>query len=92
MSVLGLTKLSRELEHDEGLLARFRSDPILEMRGFDLTAQEVEWVLDLDAQSLLDHGVNPVVLRNLLVLLGVQHGQMYTHQQGLRSGDHPTLT
>ena len=84
MSVLGLTKLSRELEHQDGLLERFRTDPADVMDAFDLTVNERSWVLDLDAESLLDHGMNAVALRNLLVLLGIPHGQMYTHQESLR--------
>ena len=84
MSVFGLTKLSRALEHRDGLVERFRAAPVEVMAEFDLSAQESDWVLDLDTRALLDLGMNPVALRNLLVLLGVPHGQMYTHQQSLR--------
>ncbi|MCR1782701.1 hypothetical protein KVF89_09170 [Nocardioides carbamazepini] len=81
MSVLGLTKLARALEHEDGLLERFRSEPGAVMDRFVLDDAERASVLALDANDLRERGMNPVALRNLLVLLGVPHGQMYVHTQ-----------
>ncbi|MDQ6522196.1 hypothetical protein RB608_01225 [Nocardioides sp. LHD-245] len=88
MSVLGLTKLARSLEHEDGLLERFRSDPAAVMDRFPLDDAERASVLELDASDLRERGMNPVALRNLLVLLGVPHGRMYTHAQRLAPASH----
>lgn len=84
MSVLGLTKLARDLEHVDGLLDDFRAEPARFLERYDLADAEEKAVVDLDTAFLLERGMNPVALRNLIVLLGVPHGQMYTHQ-------HPSL-
>jgi hypothetical protein len=81
MSVLGLTKLAWALEHEDGLLDRYRREPATVLDGFSLDDAERTSVLDLDASDLRERGMNPVALRNLLVLLGVPHGRMYTHAQ-----------
>ncbi|WP_216915621.1 hypothetical protein [Nocardia noduli] len=81
MSVLGLTKLAWDLEHVEGLLDSYRTDPRQVLADYDLAPHERTAVAELDAHLLLAQGMNPVALRNLLVLLGIPHGQLYTHRQ-----------
>lgn len=77
MSILGLTKLTWDLEHQPGLLDRYRQDSESVLSGYQLTDAERAAVRELNAHALLDVGLNPVVLRNLFVTLGVPHGQMY---------------
>lgn len=85
MSVLALTRLARDLEHEPGLLDEFLAGPRPVLARYDVSDEEQGWVLDLDAQALLDHGMNAVALRNLLVLLGIPHAAMYTHGESLRT-------
>lgn len=80
MSVLGLTKLAWDLEHEAGLVDQYSNEPAAVLNRYQLTEQQRQWVLDLDASALLGEGMNPVSLRNLLVQLGVPHGEMYGHQ------------
>ncbi len=77
MSVVGLNRLARELEHAPGLLDAFRAAPGPVLAGYPLTPRERLAVTRKDAAWLLDHGMNPVALRNLMVVLGVAHQDMY---------------
>lgn len=77
MSVLHLTKLARDLEHLDGLRERFDQDPDRILADYDLTGDERDAVKRRDAAALLPTGINPVVLRNLMVTLGVPHSRMY---------------
>ena len=77
MSVLGLTKLAWDLEHETGLLERYRRDPDPVLDAYQLTEAERAAVRALDPHPLLAVGLNPVVLRNLFVILGVAHGEIY---------------
>ncbi|MFC3961510.1 hypothetical protein [Nocardia jiangsuensis] len=81
MSVLGLTKLAWDLEHVDGLLDSYRANPDTVLAGYDIDAGEAVAVAELDAHFLRADGMNPVALRNLLVLLGIPHGRLYTHAQ-----------
>lgn len=83
MAILGLTKLARDLEHRNGLVAELRAAPTDVLGRYDISETEVRAVLELDAHALLAAGMNPVALRNLLVLLGIPHGAMYTHDQSI---------
>lgn len=84
MSVLGLTKMSWDLEHVDGLVRALKDDPRGVITRYDVTDAEAEAVEQLDAHRLLAAGMNPVALRNLLVLLGIPHGEMYTHSSTLQ--------
>lgn len=77
MSVVGLNRLARELEHAPGLLARYLESPDAVLDGYPLTGPERRAVADKDAAWLLGAGMNPVALRNLMVVLGVAHQDMY---------------
>ncbi|MGP4022558.1 hypothetical protein [Actinomadura sp. 3N407] len=78
MSIVGLNRLARDLEHTPGLLGRFDADPEEVMSAYPLTAPERRAVAGRDSDRLLAHGMNPVALRNLMVVLGVAHQDMYT--------------
>lgn len=86
MSAYHLTKLAWDLEHADGLLARFQQDPDAVLDRYRLTDAERQAIADRDARWLLTTGINPVALRNLMVLLGVPHGRMYADagQEGAR--------
>ncbi|MEV7284816.1 hypothetical protein AB0O01_09700 [Streptomyces sp. NPDC093252] len=77
MSIVGLNRLARDLEHVPGLLDRFREAPQPVLRTYDLSEDEKRAVSSTDATWLLAHGMNPVALRNLMVVLGIAHHAMY---------------
>jgi hypothetical protein len=79
MSVIGVNKLTLALEHEPALLDAYRSDPDATLDKYRLSSDERDAIRRLDADNLLQRGVNPIVIRNLLVLLGIPHGEMYTH-------------
>jgi hypothetical protein len=82
VSIVGLNRLARDLEHTPGLLGDFRSAPDAVLARYPLTAEERQAVTGRDAAWLLAHGMNPVALRNLMVVLGVPHGDMYSSTDG----------
>jgi hypothetical protein len=77
MSVVGIQRLAWDLEHVDGLLESMRAGPDDVLARYPLTATEALAVKRLDAPWLLRAGVNPVALRNLLVIQGVAHKDMY---------------
>ncbi|SOD99409.1 hypothetical protein [Blastococcus haudaquaticus] len=77
MNLLALTKLAWDLEHEPGLLDRYRADAGPVLAGYRLDDAARQAVLDRDAHALLAGGLNPVALRNLLVLLGIPHADLY---------------
>jgi hypothetical protein len=78
MSIYGISRLAWDLEHVDGLAARLKDDPHAVLADYPLTDSERDAVFCNDARWLLAHGVNPVVLRNLVVMQGVPHAKMYT--------------
>jgi hypothetical protein len=81
MSILAVNRIALDLEHRMGLIDEYRSDPQSVLDRYRLSSEEREAVVRLDAQYLLDAGVNPIVIRNLLVILGIPHSDMYTHDR-----------
>jgi hypothetical protein len=79
MSILAVNKFTLALEHEGGLIEDYRAHPDEVLGRYRLTQGEREEIRRLDAQALLDRGVNPIVIRNLLVILGIKHGEMYRH-------------
>jgi hypothetical protein len=77
MSIYGISRLAWDLEHVDGLVARLKAAPHVVLAEYPLTDAERDAVFCNDAHWLLAHGVNPVVLRNLIVMQGIPHGQMY---------------
>lgn len=77
MSHLHLAKLAWDLEHEDGVLEAYNSDPHAVLDRYPLGPRLRQAVLDHDAATLLAAGLNPVVLRNLLVMLGVPHAKLY---------------
>jgi hypothetical protein len=84
MSVVAIHRLVRNLERQDGAVAGFLADPEAFIAGYPLTERETDAVLTLDAQALVDLGVNPLVMRTLLVLSGVQNSDIYSHDSSLR--------
>lgn len=83
MSLFQLSRLIRDVEHKDGLLDRLRSNPQETLAGYDLSERERAAVLTLDAQELLDLGVNPLLMRTLLVLNGVGNPELFDHDLSL---------
>ncbi|WP_283134548.1 hypothetical protein [Rhizohabitans arisaemae] len=82
MSIVGLNRLARELEHTPGLRERYESEPGEVLGRFPLDPEERDAVRRRDAAWLLAAGMNPVALRNLMVVLGVAHQDMYRSREG----------
>ncbi|MEU5879984.1 hypothetical protein [Spirillospora sp. NPDC047279] len=82
MSIVGLNRLARELEHSPGLLADFKAAPEPVLARYPLSPEERRAVTGRKAEWLLAHGMNPVALRNLMVVLGVAHRDMYPSADG----------
>ncbi|SDY78830.1 hypothetical protein [Herbiconiux ginsengi] len=81
MSVIAVNKFTLDLEHKPGVLEAYRADPAAVLDGYRLSDAERDAIARLDADWFLTAGVNPIVIRNLLVILGIPHNQMYTHDQ-----------
>ena len=84
MSVVGMCRLVRDLERVDGLATELRTNPGPVLVRYPLTEAERDAVLDLDAQRLVDLGLNPLPMRNLLVLAGVPNPDIYSHALSLR--------
>ena len=77
MSVVGVSSLTHDLEHVPGLLDQFTADPADVLAGYAVDAVEEAAIRSRDAEGLLRTGVNPIVLRNLFVLLGIPHRHLF---------------
>jgi hypothetical protein len=84
MSVVGLCRLVRDLERVPGAAEELRVDAPAVLARYPLSEVERDAVLDLDARSLVDLGLNPLPLRNLLTLSGVPNPEIWTHAVSLR--------
>jgi hypothetical protein len=84
VTVLGLTKLVRDLERTEGFGERLHREPEVVLSEYAISPVERDAVLRLDAAALVELGLNPLVMRNLLFLLGVPNAELYTHGMSLR--------
>ena len=84
MSVVAMARLVRDVEREGGLSARLREDPMAVLSRYSLSPAEYDALLDLDAQRLVDLGLNPIPMRNLLTLLGVPGPELYQHRLSLR--------
>lgn len=77
MTAVGITALARDLEHTPGLLDRWPADRDEIMAGYPISDVEADAIRRNDAAWLLACGVNPVALRNLFVIQGIAHKDMY---------------
>jgi hypothetical protein len=87
MSVVAVHRLVRTLERQDGAVARFLAQPEAFVADYPLTEPEKDAVLSLDARALVDLGVNPLVMRTLLVLAGVANSDIYSHELSLQRND-----
>jgi hypothetical protein len=78
MSVVGVTALARDLEHVPGLLDRWATERDRIIAGYPISAAEADAIRRNDAAWLLAAGMNPVALRNLFVIQGIAHKDMYS--------------
>lgn len=85
MSLVQLSRLIKDVEHREGVLDELRANPTAVLDRYTLSDDERAAVLDLDAQRLVDLGVNPLLMRTLLVLNGVGNPEIYDHSIRLSS-------
>jgi hypothetical protein len=77
VSVVGVQQLAWDLEHRDGLLARWQEEADAVLRQYPISESEARAIRRHDAMWLLRAGVNPVALRNLLVIQGIAHKDMY---------------
>jgi hypothetical protein len=85
MSRVQLSRLIKDVQRQEVLREQLQTDPESVVQRYDLTPQEREAFLNLDAQQLIDLGVNPLLMRTLLVINGVGNADLYTHNIRLTS-------
>ncbi len=71
MSLYGLQKLLYELNRDEDLQARFRTDKETVLRKYTLTAEEYKAVQDEDIGLLYILGVNGQILMHFAAMCGL---------------------
>lgn len=90
MSVVGLCRLVRDVERVPELAAELRRDAPSVLDRYALSDAEREAVIDLDAGALVELGLNPLPMRNLLTLSGVANSEIYTHERSLRAAGQPT--
>lgn len=83
MSTVAVHRLVRDLERNDGAVAEILDSPEAVVSRYSLTDAEKNAVLALDAQGLVDLGVNPLVMRTLLVLAGVANADIYSHDSSL---------
>ncbi|WP_185972388.1 hypothetical protein [Georgenia yuyongxinii] len=86
MSVVALGQLTRDVCRRPDARQLLLDDPAALLARYRVTTDEREAVLDLDAQALVDLGLNPVVMRNLLATAGIGNAEIYTHSRSLRRG------
>lgn len=85
MSAVALGRLTRDVSRDPSLARQIREEPGPLLSAYGLSEDEREAVLDLDARRLVDLGLNPIVMRNLLVAGGVDPwADLYDHPRTLR--------
>ena len=89
MGIVDINRLAWDLEHREGLVAEFRRDLSAVLGRYRLTGVERAAIATADAHRLLAAGVNPVVLRNLLVIQGIAHREMYAPPADPARPDNP---
>jgi hypothetical protein len=77
MSIYAISRLAWDIEHVDDVLDALKHNPDDVLSRYDLTPDEAEAIRNSDARWLLAHGVNPVVLRNLIVVQGTPHSRMY---------------
>jgi hypothetical protein len=91
VSLVSLHRMVRDLERVDGAVRRVVENPEAVLDEYSLTAAERTAVLDLDAAALVELGVNPLVMRTLLVLVGVANPDIYSHEVSLRPTHGRTL-
>lgn len=79
MSLVALGHLAHDLDRVPATRDALVSDPIGFLAGYDLTGAERDAVMSLDAQALVDLGLNPMLMWNILGAAGVGPRDLYTH-------------
>jgi hypothetical protein len=85
VSLVGVNKLVRSVERRSEAVDLLRSEPESLLARYELSAAERDAVLDLDAATLVELGVNPLLMRTLLVAAGVPNSDLFHHDLSLRT-------
>ncbi|UDY23398.1 hypothetical protein [Nocardioides sp. Kera G14] len=83
MSLVALGHLAHDLDRQPDAPQQLATDPVGFLAGYDLTETERSAVLDLDAQRLVDLGLNPMLMWNILGAAGVGPRDLYSHTRRL---------
>lgn len=88
MSLVALGHLAHDLDRRPTAKQELVADPAGFLAGYDLTDAERDAVLDLDAQALVDLGLNPMLMWNILAAVGVGPRDLYSHTLTLKEAGH----
>lgn len=88
MSLVALGHLAHDLDRQPSAKQELLTDPVAFLAGYDLTDAERQGVLDLDAQALVDLGLNPMLMWNILAAAGVGPRDLYSHTLTLKEAGH----
>lgn len=88
MSLVALGRLAHDLDRLPGTCDALVSNPVGFLAGYDLADAERDAVLSLDAQALVDLGLNPMLMWNILGAAGVGPRDLYSHTITLKEAGH----
>lgn len=88
MSLVALGHLAHDLDRRPSTKQELLVDPHRLLAGYDLTDAERQAVLALDAQALVDLGLNPMLMWNILGAAGVGPRDLYSHTLTLKEAGH----
>jgi len=79
VSLVALGHLAHDLDRQRTAKQELLADPAGFLAGYDLTDAERSAVMALDAQALVDLGLNPMLMWNILGAAGVGPKDLYSH-------------
>ena len=88
MSLVALGHLAHDLDRQPTAKQELLSDPAGFLARYDLTDTERTAVVALDAQALVDLGLNPMLMWNILGAAGVGPKDLYSHTITMKEAGH----
>ncbi|MEX0427219.1 hypothetical protein AB3X52_06260 [Nocardioides sp. DS6] len=88
MSLVALGHLAHDLDRQPTAKHELLADPAEFLARYDLTDAERTAVMALDAQALVDLGLNPMLMWNILGAAGVGPKDLYSHTITMKEAGH----